>query len=101
MYDTAMSFRIAGIVTSVIAIFLAIVRPFEPVFSVGIVYFLLILSTILIIIGQLIVIRFVPEEEFKNPLQRKEALYDVITTGAVVLIFVFIYVVPFVLKYIV
>jgi hypothetical protein len=100
-YDTAMGFRIAGITTSVIAILLAVIRPFEPVLSVGIVYTLLILSTVLIIIGQLIVIRLVPEEEFKNPLQRKEALYDVITTGAVVLIFIIIYVVPFVFKYIV
>ena len=99
-YDVAMRFRIAGITTSVIAILAAIIRPFEPVLSVGIVYILLILSAILIIIGQLIVIRFVPEEEFKTPLQRKEALYDVVTTGAVMLIFICIYVVPFVFKYI-
>ncbi len=98
-YDVAMRFRIAGIIASVIALLLVIIRPFEPVFTVGLIYFLLILSAILIITGQLIVIKFVPEEEFRDQLQRKEAVYDVITTGVVIVIFGGIYVIPFILKH--
>jgi hypothetical protein len=98
-YAMAMRIRIVGIVVSIVSLILAIIRPFEPVFNVGLVYFLLILSAVLIIVGQLIVIKFVPDEEFVTVHQRREAIYDVITTGLVMLIFIAIYVVPFVIKY--
>lgn len=98
-YDLAMILRIVGIIISVIALILMIIRPFQPVLAVGVVYCLLIISALFIIVGQIIVLKFVPEEEFSNKLQRTEALYDVITTSVIVGIFIAVYAIPFAVKY--
>lgn len=100
VYSAALWFRIIGISLSGIALLLTLFRPVDPVFAVGLVYTLLIVAALFIIIGQLLVIKFVPREEFKTKAQRTEAIYDVSTTIVVVIIFVIVYVIPFAIKYI-
>ena len=94
-YSTALYIRITGIVLSIFSLSLAFIKPFEYELNTGLVYGLLVAAAVLIMIGDLIVISSAPEEEYSNRKQRREALYDVITTALVVGLFVVFYAVPF------
>ncbi|MES2631206.1 MAG: hypothetical protein V4611_04580 [Patescibacteria group bacterium] len=94
-YDAAIYIRIVGIILSIISLSLAFIKPFDFVLNTALVYSLLVGAAILIMIGDLIVIKSAPDEEFSNRKERKEAIYDVITTAIVVGLFVIFYVVPF------
>lgn len=94
-YDAAMYIRIFGVILSILSLSLVFIKPFEPILNTLLVYILLVGSAVTIIIGQLIVIGLSPEEEISNTEKRHEAIYDVLTTGAVVGLFVAFYVVPF------
>jgi len=94
-YDAAIVIRIAGIILSIFSLSLAFIKPFDFVLNTVLVYLLLVGAALLIMIGDLIVIWSAPEEEFSTKKQRREAIYDVITTAAVVGLFVAFYVIPF------
>lgn len=98
-YDAAMYIRIFGVVLSILSLSLVFIKPFEPVFNTLLIYLLLVMSALTIIIGQLVIIQIAPKEEIESIEKRHEAIYDVITTGTVVGLFVVFYVVPFLFKY--
>ncbi len=94
-YDAAIWIRITGIIFSIISLSLAFIKPFDYILNTALVYILLVGAALLVMIGDLIVIKSAPEEEFSNKKQRQEAIYDVITTAVVVGLFAAFYVVPF------
>ena len=98
-YDAALYIRITGIVLSIISLSLAFIKPFEFVLNTMLVYSLLVGAAVLIMIGDLIVIKSAPEEEFSTKKQRREAVYDVITTAVVVGLFIAFYVTPFFIEH--
>ena len=99
-YDAAIYIRITGIILSIISLSFAFIKPFDFVLNTLSVYVLLVGAALLIMLGDLIVIKAAPEEEFSTKKQRKEAIYDVITTAVVVGLFVAFYVAPFLFEYV-
>lgn len=98
-YDAAIVIRVAGIVLSIFSLSIAFIKPFDYVFTTVLVYSTLVTAAVLIMIGDLIVIKSAPEQEFSNKKQRQEALYDVITTALVVSLFVAFYMIPFFVRH--
>lgn len=98
--DAATFSRIAGIALSISSATIMFIRPFEPVANTLVVYFLLIGAAVLVMVGQLITIRLNQPDDFANQHKRHEAIYDVITIGLVMVLFVIFYVVPFMQKHV-
>ena len=99
-YMLAMTVRVIGIVLSVVSISIALFKPFTFVTNSLTVSGLLILAALLIMIGELIVINIGTSEEIKTRKQRGEAIYDVVTTGVVIVVYLLFIVVPFLNKYV-
>jgi len=93
-----MGIRVTGIVLSIISLSLALIKPFEYVTNSLLVSGLLVLAALLIIIGELLVISMGVSDEIKNRKQREESIYDIATTGLVVVLYVIFYFVPFLNK---
>lgn len=95
-----MGIRVTGIILSIVSISIGLIKPFEFVVNSILVDVLLVSAAVLIMLGELIVISMGKSEEIKTSKQRGEAIYDVISTGVIVLLFVGIYVVPFFAKHV-
>ena len=94
--DGAMVIRITGITLSLASAVVMFIKPFELVLNILVVYFLLILAAILVMVGQLITIRLNLPGDFKSKVKRQDAMYDVVTIGFVMVLFVIFYVIPYV-----
>lgn len=99
-YAVAMGIRVTGIVLSVVSISIALVKPFDFVLNTLLLNGLLILAALLIMIGEMIVISMGSSEEIKSKKQRNEAVYDVVTTGVVIILYTIFYATPFLNTYI-
>jgi hypothetical protein len=97
--DGALLLRIIGIVVSTASAIILLLKPLEIVTNTLLGYFLLILSAILVMTGQLITIRINAPGDFSSQAKRHEALYDAISIGVVMVLFVFFYAIPYVSKY--
>ena len=97
--DGALLLRIIGIAVSTASAIILLFKPFEIVTNTLLGYFLLILSAILVMIGQLITIRINAPGDFSSQAKRHEALYDAISIGVVMILFVIFYAIPYVSKY--
>lgn len=93
--DTALATRITGIALSIASAVVMLIRPFESVINTLIVYLLLISAALFVMIGQLITIRLNKPGDFPNIHKRHEAIYDALTIGLVMVLFVIFYVIPF------
>jgi hypothetical protein len=94
--SVALVARIAGIVVSIVSSVILFIKPFEAVTNTLAVYFLLIAAAALVMIGQLITVKINQPGEFKDVTKRHEALYDLATVGIVMVLFVFLYVIPYI-----
>ena len=94
--DAASLVRIAGIALSIASAIVMFVKPFEYVANTLTVYLLLIAAAIFVMVGQLITIRLNPTGQFNNRHKRQEAWYDFGSIGVVMILFVLLYVIPFV-----
>jgi hypothetical protein len=99
-YAIAMGVRVTGIVLSIVSISIVLIKPFDFVLNTLLLNGLLILAALLIMVGELIVISIGSSEEIKSKKQRNEAVYDVITTGIVIVLYVIFYAIPFLNTYI-
>lgn len=97
--DVALVSRITGIALSIASATIMFIRPFEAVTNTLVVYVLLICAAILVMIGQLMTIHLNQPGDFANQQKRHEAMYDAVTIGVVMLLFVIFYVLPFVQKH--
>ena len=95
-----MGIRVAGIILSIVSIGIAIIKPFDFVTNSLLVSGILVLAALLIVIGELIVISMGSSEEIKNKKQKEEAVYDVVTTSLVIVLYCVFYVVPFLNRYV-
>lgn len=76
-----------------------VTKPFEPVTSTLLVYFLLIAAAVFVMVGQVLTIRMNTTGEFANAEKRQEAIYDIWVVGIVMILFVIFYVAPFIAKH--
>jgi len=97
--DVATFSRIAGIALSISSATIMFIRPFDPVANTLAVYFLLIGAAVLVMVGQLLTFALNTAGSFSNTQKRNESLYDVVTIGVVMVLFVIFYVVPFMQKH--
>ena len=97
--DGALLLRITGIALSISSAIVLFIKPFETVTNTLTVYLLLIAAALFVMIGQLITIHINRPGDFKNQHKRHEALYDAITIGIVMILFVCFYVVPYIQKH--
>ncbi len=92
----AVAVRITGILVSIVSSVILFIKPFEVVTNTLTVYFLLIASAVLVTVGQLITVKINQTGEFKDVTKRHEALYDLATVGIVMILFILLYVIPYV-----
>jgi hypothetical protein len=97
--DTAALVRMTGIAFSISSAVVMFIKPFEYVTNTLVVYGMLLTAALLVIIGQLLIIRVNKVGEFVNQQKRHEALYDTITIAIVMILFSIFYVVPFITKH--